>query len=532
MATKNLRPVCSRAPTLRPLAWLGLFCLAVNMHWAQAGTLIIDATASPNGTGVYTNMDTQRGSATFGGRNAFSSDNLHIIRSQEGELWDYVGIDSNPGASYTNGSIATRKLNYFKNGGHMLDLARYRNAASWLSKQKGVVGTYGAISWKQFLDNARAGTTMYGLVRVQIPLSKGGCDHCSQNALGASVSKDKLYWYCDKHDDSCLAANTHISAENGSTAHIRVKGTLMFDFVDEHGGSIGLDSLPASSGQDLDTTLGFSIEVPISINAANDGDNDGIMDNLSDISHFASSAGTTFLDPTSYPIGFSDVPAAVIALYPYQHGGTTLSAAVFNAMPHARQYHTLMPSGYAQGWKDAFDALGVSAKAWNKNAGFLLYDSGGTAVSLADILNEQSEDLPALISTGGLLKINSHVNITGLIYIPQALALAQQSADRRQYIAGGVVVRDGFSISQDGLTVMTRDDDSTGYVRIKSSVLKGFTPVGNNGLGSGYGLPDRALDAISHSDDNAPTAPTRSGDDGVPTGAVLETRWVEIRPQV
>ena len=102
-----------------------------------------------------------------------------------------------------------KRTNYFANGQHLFDLDRLRTAANYLYDYRtgtsgaGVIpnathpaGTYGTISWAQFLGNLAAARPMYGITRVLIPLQLGTAagTSCTGGPVGfATGIKNAVY---------------------------------------------------------------------------------------------------------------------------------------------------------------------------------------------------------------------------------------------------------------------------------------------------------------------------------------------------
>jgi len=76
------------------------------------------------------------------------------------------------------------------------------------------------------------------------------------------------------------------------------------------------------------------------------------------------------------------------------------------------------------GWLTAFRTLGLDQAEW-RALGFTTRDAAGP-FDAAAILDEAFQDIPALTYTGGLVDIHHHVNVSGLVYVPQALELEQK----------------------------------------------------------------------------------------------------------
>lgn len=445
-------------------------------------------------------------------------------------------------------------------------------------------GNYGAISWAQFVYNVANNITMYGIVRVLIP-AEAGTANAKTNALykvpapGVSGVPDPIYGKCQKNTSTTLCINPpsagiipgasislsdwkgvktiyHIPAN----AQVKVRGSLFFDFVDGQKNyatgvvpGIGLGQLP--SGKELK----FRMWMPISVNAGNDRDGDGIMDNLEYIESLSAgvvcsnAAGPSF--PCSYRFKSTDlsidpnqVPQEAVDTYNAQFGTTYRDSAdmafqaKFKKLNLPNQYHLLMPSAYAQGWADAFAELNISATQWAK-LGFSVPGQKSTPLSVADIRSNGFEDIPVYLYSGGTADLGNHINISGLMYIPQSIELEVSGGNNsiftgiRQYIMGGVIVRDGFELEskQSSIQVISSDPLSFASARINSTAASGSiltsataTLHSTSGIPLGVGIGGGTTPVGGKTTGNSDT--TCVGCSGS-VGSPGKVRWVEVRPQ-
>ena len=407
-------------------------------------------------------------------------------------------------------------------------------------------GTYGTITMQKFLENIRDGKVMYGVVRVLIGLEKGVCeDDCDEsvyNGLGLATTQENIYGFCDGDNDhdlcQCAPSNREdLTAENHfpsiktgeelcddsagepivlpENAKIMIKGSLLWDFVyyddtvySEDSDDTGVDdgvypTIPLGELPFDPAELYFKVEVPVVVNSAYDedycgGENYSACGGLSISSQFVGQVQdinsiTSIYSETGVisPIGleFSKVPAASKRLYQAMHGGE-LTETVYNNLPVADQYHLLMPSGYAAGWEDAFKQLEVTAEEW-QGLGFTI--PPGTVLTepltYENIVDNDNDDVPVYLYSGGLVDMHSHVNISGLVYVPQALELeAVAGPDIRQMIMGAVVVKDGFFIQalNDSITIFSNDSSSYSSIRTDNPIVHKRTYVGSGLEGLEY----------------------------------------------
>lgn len=578
------------------------------------GAIIIDNTSNPGSPGITTNMNTNLGGKQFGVANAFNINSIQVMQRDTSvsphNLKDEAGHANANSTSYANYGTS-KQTNYFADGQHLFDLDRLRAAADWLSANviattgtctlPGSVtaptlsanthdeagptvpmpqpepfsghagschpaGTYGTISWHQFLDNIANNRTMYGIVRVLVPL-KLGTSASSNNALNVTVGNSQIYGFCNDTVELCanaptgstnikpggaLRGNVNPAVTIPANGQIRMRGVLMLDFVNGAGDAvypvagtpIGLDHLPFQPRD-----IYFKVSVPINVNAAHDLDGDGVMDNMDYINGLTSGITCpafpcTTIIPNTTTIDSTKVPAEAVAAWNYQFGtsftGPTDATFVssFNATNKPNQYHLMMASGYAQGLADAFAELNITAQQWN-DLGFTVPPGAdmNQTLKVHDIRNNAFEDLPVYLYTGGLVDMHHHLNVSGLLYVPQAMELEAKQATSRQYVFGGIVVRDGFYIESKAgsVTLVSSDPASFSGIKVNAAAVTGAmmtaaisnkhddgaggTYIGGVGLGSGTGN----------------TYGGGEGDNSVAGGggsfaAVGKIRWIEVRP--
>jgi len=439
-----------------------------------------------------------KGSTTIGrgvyGGNAINIVGFHTLLRDSSTtphaLKLVVGLD--PSIVSDSNFGTGKQLNYFASGNHLFELNRLRSTADSLSADAdgngipdhispdpGVpYGSYGTLTMKQFLQNVAAKRTVYGIVRVLVPLEKGNGSG-SLNALGQRVPSGTLYGFCSSDAGLCSCApgsdfskikeNTTICGVSlPADTQIRVKGSLLWDFVDNLTGQpIPLSELPFDPRQ-----LYFKVEVPILVNWANDKDGDGALDNIYAIKAVSWGLSTGII--TSPNISYADVPQESKDAYRYRTG-RALTQAEFAALNDPTRYHLLMPSGYPDGWAEAFDRLNLTGTQWAA----LPPDSCRTGLGHAcpkfktppvsgvltadQVRDDRFEDIPSYLYSGGLIYMHDHVNVSGLVYVPQAMELEAKdsSLPTRQYISGSVLVRDGFYIEAKDNTVTVMSSDPT-----------------------------------------------------------------------
>ena len=296
--------------------------------------------------------------------------------------------------------------------------------------------------------------------------------------------------------------------------------------------------------------------MPISVNASNDRDGDGIMDNLEYIESV--SAGVVCSNPsgpnfpctyrfktTDLTIDPNQVPQEAIESYNAQYNTTYRDSSdpafvtQFNKLNLPNQYHLLMPSGYAQGWADAFAELNISSTQWS-NLGFLVPAQHAAPLTAAEIRSNGFEDLPVYLYSGGTADLGNHINISGLMYIPQSIELEVSGGaanggtatlnNIRQYIMGGVIVRDGFELESKNTSIQVISSDPSSFASarvnpnsVTGSILTLATGSQHSGNNSSLGV---GLGGGATPSGNEPCVGC-SGNTSNPG----KLRWVEVRPQ-
>lgn len=432
--------------------------------------LIVNNTTRAGGIGVMTNLNTSedcsRQAALYGAScNAFSlaGNELQVIQSDsQGNLINQIGVTNSDATSYDNKGT-DNQLNYFAPDEHLFDIDKYRNAADQIA-QKSVglpLGTYGTISFEQFIHNVANARPMYGIVRVKVPLVKNTTVTTESDDDSKHMEKDDDGHSdddADKHDSSkesddddskhsknkykmcgetptpeCMLCgpgqNTRIIPGNsvcgvkiGMQAKIQVYGSLMFDWVDcKTEQPIPLADMPSSPRD-----LYFMVDVPINVNPANPEPVNGTMSTLPQIPNIIGNnrcpGGTPCSLPVNNTIPYSLVSSESKEQFQYETG-SQLSEARFNQLTQAEKYSLLFPSGYEKGLANAFSTLGITHDYWNA-LGFKT-PGGAGFIDINQIRSDAFEDIPVYMYTGGLVDMHHHVNISGLVYVPQAMELEQ-----------------------------------------------------------------------------------------------------------
>ncbi|MFQ5470769.1 MAG: hypothetical protein ACE5EH_10760 [Gammaproteobacteria bacterium] len=551
------------------------------------GDVILDNTAHPNAPAIGANLvflaGGSKGSTAIDdgiGGNAInildfqtvtrdistSPDSLNLIIGDDSSVVD----DNNYGTE--------NQLDYFSSGKHLFELNRLRSTADWLSQDSdsnnvpdnispaaGVVyGTYGTLSMSQFIANIASGATMYGMVRVKVPLELDPTTTgTAKNALGDIVNANSIYSFCSSSSGlcSCSPGISFSKIESGvticghnipSNSKIKVKGSLLWDFVDNiTGNPVDLDALPWAPRD-----LYFKVEMPIMVDWSHDLNDDGAMDNMPYIKGLTSGkTGTNPIDITNTigTIDFTKVSQSSKDAYLFATG-TNLDATVFATLNKPDQYHLLMASGYADGWAEAFTKLNITAAIWKTlppnscvtEAGgscdkFSVPDTASGIMTANDVRSGEFEDIPTYLYSGGLIDMHHHVNISGLIYVPQGMELEAKdsNAPTQQYVSGAIVVRDSFYIEakDNTITVMSSDPDSYSTARV-SNVSQATSPTfanlttynssnntnvtsGESGNSGNSGSGDGCFGCASSSSSG------NSGGSNTPN----PIQWVEIHPQ-
>lgn len=435
-------------------------------------------------------------------------------------------------------------------------------------------GTYGTITWREFLSNIAAGRTMYGVVRILVPLQLGSTAvKSTNNALNVTVGTTKIYGFCSSTTEWCAdsptsstdikggaavagnATGTAISipATTATAGQLRVRGVLMFDFVNgttdtllgAPGHPVPLSALPFQPRD-----IYFKVSVPINVNAGNDTNGDGILDNLDYISGLTSvitcaSYPCATIIPNTTTISNTQVPQEAINSYNFQYGttytGNTDPAFVtkYNSLNKPNQYHMLNASGYVDGFYDAFHELNITAQKWS-DVGFAVPPGAALnkPLELGDIRSASFEDLPVYLYTGGLVDMHHHINVSGLIYVPQAAEIEQKFNGIRMYMNGGLVVRDGFFLegTAGGITMIASDPQSFASIKVNSQAITGsvLTAAFSTLHGGNYATASPLGVGMGGGSGGGTVGGT--GDNSIAGGSggsasVGRTQWIEIRPR-
>ena len=571
---------------------------------SSCGSIIIDNT--PNtGAGISTNLRTVFGDKPSTaiekgtGGNAINIDAPQVMQRVNGiDLTDAIGVENTTSVSDSNFGTSSQLTQFSDVSGHLFDLNRLRAAANWMRNPTVIgttlvanniaptlshpLGTYGTITWLEFLDNIKSARTMYGVVRILVPLELKVGSGTVRNALGATVSANTIYGFCtgsgagwcradpktptttttyvtapdddknNKIEPGLTVSEVILGSTTASTSQIRVKGSLMFDFV-----SNTADSVSGASGTPIALAnlpyaprdIYFKIILPINVNAANDANQDGVLDNIDYIAGLTSSisigggacpalpCNVAITTPAYATIDPTKVPQESIDAYNYAYGTSyannadTAFQTLFNstAFGQANRYHMLMASGYAKGWFDAFTELGITASQWAARGFGVPVPVSASVLSLNDIRSKFFEDIPVYMYTGGLIDMHHHVNVSGLVYVPQGVELEQKKPTSRQYIMGGLIVRDSFYIEAEagGITVIASDPQSISNIKVFSSAVSGVSLSDASNTDSSGGASPSSI-CFGCSDEAGGNNGLAGGSSSNPGGTV---RWVEIKPQ-
>ncbi len=609
---------------------------------AAGGAIIIDNTPNPGSPGIVTNMATNVGGKNFGVNNSFNIDGIQVMQRDvtfsPHHLVDEAGVTNAASTSYDNYGTSGQTT-YFANGQHLFDLDRLRRAANWMRVPGGITlpdaalttasppglmtaaipinqiaasasacavasrglrtagmgtpiekpvgschpaGTYGVITWREFLENIRDGRTMYGVVRILVPLQVKSTAGSENNALNTTVLSNTIYGFCTSTAEWCANAPTSATNIKGGAvpggnvaapaitmpavpstfpysiatgAQLRVRGTLMFDFVNgttdtilgAPGHPVPLANLPFDP-----RAIYFKVSVPINVDAGNDLTGDGILDNIAYISGLTSvitcaSFPCTTTIPAGTVIDVNQVPQEVIDTYNFQYGTSYTSNAdpafvtLWNTpLNLPNKYHMLMASGYVDGWYDAFQELNITAQKW-QDIGFTV-PSGATMASpltIANIRSSSFEDLPTYLYTGGLVDMHHHMNISGLLYVPQSAEIEQKFSGITMYMNGGLIVRDGFFLEgrAGGITLISSDPQSFSSIKvnaasIQNAVLTAAYSTLHSDSSAAPTLTGLGLGGGSTTTTVVPADPTEACIGCSGTEASSRRReWVEIRPR-
>jgi len=455
--------------------------------------IVLDNTAALDPNGVITNLQTgyrntcSKSDAIVNRRcNSIniSPENFQVLRGADDsdDLLVEIGADNPKSTSYNNKGTETA-LDLFEGNQHLINLNRIRSTADRISSLNPALpeGSYGTISWQQFIQNVANAQTMYGIVRVKVPLqaetieiiqnTQSTGDDDDHDSEHDDDDHDSDHQSSETSDDSNKTLSSHSSgdddeiedddghesetvqytvctdrnlgacgcAPDGSTniepgqticgisiannAQIDVRGAILFDWVDAStGAALSPQALPQSPAD-----LYFKVTVPINVNPASPRDGDKVMSNIDQIAAISVNNRCGDGAPCSTVLN-SEIPFYLVSQESKDEfrflTGISLTANVFRNLNKIEQYHLLFPSGYADGWALAFSKLGITAEQW-QSWGFKTPNTSGV-MTANDVRSEAFEDIPAYMYSGGFVDMHYHVNISGLIYAFQALELEQK----------------------------------------------------------------------------------------------------------
>jgi len=504
--------------------------------------IIFDNTAGLNNSAILSNMETNYSEECSkadvlekSSCNGFALGNndIQVVQNDlSGNLVSMIGV--NNGDSTDDANMGKfNEANLFDGNNPLFKLQDYRDAADQLTKTVtgAPPGTYGTINFLKFLLNIAMGKTMYGIVRVKLPVfvaqpgNKNSTQLCGESPKYPGCKKLYSPWPYTV----IRAGATVVGVKFPPGSEINIKGTLMFDWYNvDTGKPLQPEDFPDDPSQ-----ISIKIHMPLNINPVNIDPSTQTMASVKEIVQITGdnscATGKVCSVPIESPIYFSSVPQESIDMYKYKmykRSGkdVTLNSAKFDTLSRAEQYHLLFPSGYAKGWSSAFKALHIKNADWQA-LGF--ETPSATSITTADgIRSPEFEDMPALITNGGLLRINHHANISGLIYAGQALEIAQDGdydylagklpypfTPTWQYFSGAIVVHEGFyfeAINQGGITLISNNPDTYSNTKLSNSngVRMKFQAYSKNG---GTGILSIEESGAQFSSENGP-------------------QWVEIRP--
>lgn len=383
-----------------------------------------------------------------------------------GNLINQIGVHNTDATSYSNKGTENQ-LHYFTPGKHLFEIDRYRDAADALAARSSgpAAGTYGTISFSQFIDNVANARPMYGIVRVKVPLVKSSStetdeedhddedddDHSrdskskSKVSFKSSSSKTKsrsTYRLCgEKPTPECSVCGPGIGTDLkpgnkvcgtklNENSKILVYGSLFFDWVECKGSDtespVLLEDLPENPRD-----IYFSISVPVNVNPAN-VDSAGTMKSLPSIPSIIGNNKCPGASPCNLPVT-NTIPFSLVSDESKEQFNydtkKTLNESLFNTLTKAQQFSLLLPSGYEKGWQEAFTVLGITPSYWQSltfNAPHIDKEGATSFIDIHEIRSPLFEDIPAYMYTGGLIDMHHHINISGLVYVPQAIEIEQK----------------------------------------------------------------------------------------------------------
>ncbi len=491
--------------------------------------ILIDQTAGTQG-GILANLpvayapDCSKDDALKHGRcNSIAirgSDIQILLSDPRGELISAVGLN-NPE------SVTDRRLENDPESSHhpAIDVDGLRRAAERLGQR--LPGRSGTLSWEQFLANVRDARPMYGIVRVLVPWG--------EEEPPAPTPRPRSRSHPEGERCEAGIAAEHLPPR----ARIEVYGSLVFDFIDCRSGQ----PLPAGHRARL------KIDVPLLVNPAPSRP-DGAVRHLDQLVRLFA-PGLCSPAPCSQVLPFNP-PAPLIAEARRRHWetrhGRPLDPATFQRLPAAVRAHLLMPSGYVDGWLNAFQALSLDQAAW-RELGFDTPAADGP-FQARDILSEDFQDLPALVYSGGFLDIHHHLNLSGLVYAEHPLELKQKGQEQQrehhphgtccgeghhqerrrpawQYLSGAILIKGAFyleALRPGGITLLVNDPTSYSRIRLAGgqTQVAGFRPIGRRQAqenGPESSVPNPRI---------PPLLPGNPGNGATPVPGPRQ--WVEIRP--
>ena len=551
-------------------------------RWAPAGPpprIVIDQTAAP-GAGILANLRVDYAPACSK-KDALErglcdsvairgSDVQVLLPGPDGRLRSAVGLHNPEGVEAARAERAAGEALF--GAATPIDLDALRTAADRLAPLS--PGRTGTLGWHQFQANVRAGRPMYGIVRVLVPVGEDEeDDEDNHPRRHRSRGEDDEECEIDDWDEEHL----------GPGARIEVYGALLFDFVDcRSGRPLATDGV---RGEKL------KIPVPLLVNPVPmrpDGAPAGLDRLVARVEPGLCQPAPCTVDLDLAP------PLAAVPPSRRRHWelatGAPLTPEAFAALPASARFHLITPDGYVDGWLTAFRALGLDQADW-RALGFTTRDAAGP-FDAAAILDEAFQDLPALAYTGGLIDIHHHVNISGLVYVPQALELEQKGwrparAEREdedddhhgrmrarsreedeehceddeehhdpgrrarsreddedhrpcpearripswQYIVGAILVRDGFyleALRPGGITLLVNEPASYSQIRLTTA----------SGQAAGFRPVTAAPAGAPASDDSGdadipPPVPPAAGQErpsALEDALTAPPQWTEIRP--
>jgi len=458
------------------------------------GQIIINNTALPGNVGISTSKNT----TLLGPRcpidnqncNSFGIPNIQVIQADDnGSIWNAVGLSNKQSTRYQSGSPITSTPTMSENG-LLISLKKLRNAANSIAQLQPnnlTNGQFGTIQWVNFIKNITNAQTMYGIVRVKVPVK-------TENSPAPSCA-------CTLASGNDLSIGKSICGTTlSANSQIRVKGTLLIDFIACDTGA------PLSNA--VSNTPRLTINIPLHVNSTSYAMlNFDALTKLTGTSDCEANR-TECVKKINTKLPFELISPPTLRAYQASKQ-TTLTQTVFNTLSPPEQLQLLIPSGYNEGWLNAFQALNISKSQWLA-LGFASPNYQGQFTE-QDIVSEQFQDIPALAISGGKLTLASQVNISGLLYSVQKLSISQ-AQESQQFFNGNISVRDGFHIATaktGGAILINNDPISYSQTSVLSggngqpifkpyihqkSRFKGYDD--GSGSGSGSGSSPSQVDCI------------------------------------